>query len=449
MTTVVMRIAQFRHPSLPIRTAFVSVLVLFALAQPQRGHAEASVGVVSLLVGQAYAISADGQGRRLERGSPLRVGDRIETPAGAHVHVQFVDGARLSVRPMSRLVIEDYSAPQSDRANSGGIRFRLEAGVVRSITGQWGDVAKDRFRLNTPLAAIGVRGTDFAVRAEPDRTSAAVYTGAIVVAALDGACAATLGPCINGSERLLTEAMKGQMVQLSRSQSTPELVPAVDLLAHSARAVPFAAAAAGSSRPASRSSSAPVDASVADALAATAARQAATAPGPVVNLFAWGRNANSLVGDNLSVPTSELLSSGARPTVGIFSYTLFTTAPALSPSAVLGAGQASASLRLASSYAGLVDIYGQPIETVAVTGGTLNLDFARLLFSTTLNLSGVKLGQDTIQSSGSISRSGLFYSAQSDQLVAGAVSPDGRQAGYLFEKRVEPGLLRGITLWGR
>ncbi|MFM8637711.1 MAG: ATP-binding cassette domain-containing protein, partial [Betaproteobacteria bacterium] len=53
--------------------------------------------------------------------------------------------------------------------------------VVRSITGQWGEAAKDRFRLNTPLAAIGVKGTDFAVRVEPDKTAAAVYTGAIVL----------------------------------------------------------------------------------------------------------------------------------------------------------------------------------------------------------------------------------------------------------------------------
>ncbi|MFN5724934.1 MAG: hypothetical protein ACK47O_14115, partial [Betaproteobacteria bacterium] len=129
--------------------------------------------------------------------------------------------------------------------------------------------------------------------------------------------------------------------------------------------------------------------------------------------------------------------------------TLFSTAAPLSAGAVLGGGEATASLRLASSYAGLVDIYGQAIETVSVTGGLLNLDFARSLFSTTLNLSGTRLGQDTLRANGSISSAGLFYSADGTQLVAGAVSPDGKQAGYLFEKRVSPGLVRGITLWGR
>jgi hypothetical protein len=409
------------------------------------------VGTVSLLVGQAYAIAGDGNSRPLDRGSALHVGDRIETQAGGHVHVQFVDGGRLSVRPMSRLIIEDYSDPQAGRSGAGSIRFRLESGVVRSITGRWGESAKERFRLNTPLAAIGVKGTDFAVRADRDKTAAAVYTGAIVLAPLDGICAGSVGPCINGSERLLTESMKGQMVELTRSQSTPELVPAVDLLAQSSRAVPLAATASvvTSTRPVVRAASASMDPSVSDALAAGAARQATNVPAPVVNQFVWGRNANSLVGDNLSRPSVDLMAQGARPTVGIFSYTLFTSAPPLSPGAVLGGGEAAVSLRLANSYAGLVDIYGQSIETVAVTGGLLNLDFARALFSTTLNLSGAQLGQDTLKATGSISSAGLFYSADGTQLVAGAVSPDGKQAGYLFEKRVNPGLVRGITLWGR
>jgi hypothetical protein len=352
---------------------------------------------------------------------------------------------------MSRLTIEEYSDPQPGRSVVGSIRFRLESGVVRSITGQWGESAKDRFRLNTPLAAIGVKGTDFAVRADRDKTAAAVYTGAIVLAPLDSACAATVGPCINGSERLLTESMKGQMVELSRSQPTPELVPAVDLLAQSTRAVPLAASVSGSSgsRTVSRASTAPVDTSVSEALVADAARQAANAPAPVVNQFIWGRNANSLPGDGISRPSADLLGQGARPTVGILSYTLFTTAPPVSAGAVLGGGEASVSLRLANSHAGLVDIYGQSIETVAVTGGLLSLDFARSLFSTTLNLSGPKLGQDTLKASGTVSSAGLFYSADGTQFVAGAASPDGKQAGYVFEKRVNPGIVRGITLWGR
>jgi hypothetical protein len=451
------------YPKSPLRTrvqrprlaavawpAFAAALVLLLGVHSPAARASSAVGSVSLLVGQAHAITSDGNARKLERGATLHVGDRIETPVSGHVHVQFVDGGRLSVRPMSRLTIEDYAAPQADRPGSGAIRFRLESGVVRSITGQWGEVAKDRFRLNTPLAAIGVKGTDFAVRVEPDKTAAAVYTGAIVMAPMDSGCAATFGPCLNGSERLLTEAMKGQMMELSRSQTTPELVPAVGLLAQSTRAVPLGVVAAASgTRPVARLLLGGLDDTVSEALAADTARKASNVPAPVVTQFQWGRNANSLAGDTLSRPSGALLAEGARPSVGIFSYTLFTTAAPLAPDAVLGAGESAVSLRLANGYAGLVDIYGQSIETVAITGGRLNLDFARLLFSTTLNLSGTRLGQESLVADGTVSRTGQFYSANGNQLVAGAVTPDGKQAGYLFEKRVTPGVLRGITLWGR
>jgi hypothetical protein len=35
------------------------------------------------------------------------------------------------------------------------------------------------------------------------------------------------------------------------------------------------------------------------------------------------------------------------------------------------------------------------------------------------------------------------------QSVAGAVSLDGKEAGYLFERGAGNGLFRGKTLWGR
>lgn len=37
----------------------------------------------------------------------------------------------------------------------------------------------------------------------------------------------------------------------------------------------------------------------------------------------------------------------------------------------------------------------------------------------------------------------------SRQSVAGAVSLDGKEAGYLFERGLGSGLFRGKTLWGR
>ena len=34
-------------------------------------------------------------------------------------------------------------------------------------------------------------------------------------------------------------------------------------------------------------------------------------------------------------------------------------------------------------------------------------------------------------------------------IVLGATTLDGKEAGYLFEKNMVSGALRGVTLWGR
>lgn len=436
--------------SIPLSAVPALALAACLSATPAQALVSPVVGEVSLVVGQAQALGADGTLRTLERGSPVRAGDRVQTAVGGHVHLQFADGGRMSVRPASRLVIEEYAPAQGPQ---GAIRFRLEEGVVRSITGQWGEAARDRFRLNTPLAAIGVKGTDFAVRADSQRTAASVYTGAIVVAPLDTACASTVGPCLNGQERLLTAAMKGQMLELTRSQASPQFVPAVDLLALSTRAAPSVvqvqAPVAVDPGPTAtaRAGSAAIERPLSEALVANATRQASATP--VVNDLAWGRNGVGSADDTLSVASARLLAAGARPTVGTFNYTLFTTAAPLVAGAVIGGGESSANFRMAGGHAHLVNATGQAFESVAITGAQLGIDFSRLQFNTQLNLASPTLGADSIVAAGSITANGLFYSVVGNQLLAGSVTPNGKEAGYLFEKRVDPGLIRGITLWGR
>lgn len=50
--------------------------------------------------------------------------------------LRFVDGGRLSLRPASRLQMRVTATPQQPQL--GAIKFRLDEGVVRSITGSWG-----------------------------------------------------------------------------------------------------------------------------------------------------------------------------------------------------------------------------------------------------------------------------------------------------------------------
>lgn len=432
--------------------------------------AHPSVGEATLVIGLARITGADGSVREVQRGADLRVGDRVETLPGAHVHIRFVDGARVSVRPGSRLTVEQYAqsasgvtAPGTASAGTGGaIKFRLDEGVMRSITGAWGEAARDRFRLNTPVAAIGVKGTDFVVRADGQGTAASVFAGAILLAPLTDKCAATVGPCLNGAEKLLSADMKGQMLELRRDQAVPQLVPAVDLLAL-ARSGASDSARPESGRPErpmvadlARSDSVPADkpvvgeklASITIAVASAAAEAAAEIArrnSPEQALY-WARYpwAAALAGDDFTRRFDVALMQGTRSvsTDGAFSLRR-------PESTVFAPQAASASFRLTSSAAGVVRDAGFELEPVQISGARLDVDFARSSFATSLKASGPKLGSARVEAAGVIDAAGTMRSATGNASVHGGFNGDGHKAGLSFRSVVPGGTLLGVTQWAR
>ena len=427
-----------------------------------------AVGEASMTIGSVRATSADGASRVLERGALVRVGDKIETAEGGHVHIRFVDGARLSVRPLSRLVIENYTRSINQPALTA-IKFRLDEGVVRSITGAWGEAARDRFRLNTPVAAIGIKGTDFVVKTDVNNTLASVYTGAIMLTPLASGCQASVGPCQNGSEKLLTEDMKGQMLTLGRLQVIPQLVPSVDLLAQRARPLTTDLTAKSDQVLKIDSSRTEVanEKTLAGELRAVdvvvlAKSTSVIAPPALVEVFkpvqppevkqlVWARLAAIAAdGDTISRSFAVAMQNGRQATVGNGAFSLFREGIGIGPS-TLSSGDSSANFRLAGSSAQLtrLDRGIETIEAAQVFGGTLNVDFARSTFATQLTVINARIGTESVVSNGIIKSNGLLQTQGGNAFTAGALSLDGKEAGYFFAKPVAAGELTGITQWGR
>jgi hypothetical protein len=91
----------------------------------------------------------------------------------------------------------------------------------------------------------------------------------------------------------------------------------------------------------------------------------------------------------------------------------------------------------------------------AVSAGTLSIDFGAKTFATQLGLSAEGTGIQTFSQSGNInSGTGIFLGrsgpeANPTSTLAGAISLDARQAGYLFKTQIGRGTFVGATLWGR
>lgn len=420
------------------------------------------VGQVTLVIGHASVRLPDGSGQPLQRGISIRVGDRIETQAGGHVHLKFVDGGLLSVRPASRLFIESYSY-SAQYPEQGAIKFRLDEGVVRSITGTWGEAARDRFRLNTPMAAIGVKGTDFIVGANPDKTAATVYTGAIMLSPLTGACLTSVGPCATGNEKVLSEDMRGLMVELGRQQVTPQLVAVADAAAGGSRGAPTQQSGSVRATAAARDTSTALSMSdhpgavdktiVSENRAVTTVVQGAMVPAipkPTVSDLIWERFtwAPILQTDDLTHAFDTARTEGRERLAGNANYTLSRTTQESFDASQLPQ-DAVVNFRLASGVAAYLPSGSSAAQVANIQQGSLSVDFSRASYATKLDVTSSATGLESIAVQGSIKSNGTFITQQGNTLLTGGFSAKGQEAGYSFDKLLPGGLLYGLTLWGR
>jgi len=199
-----------------VKAACGYLLLSLAFAGVASAKDTAAVGYTTMIIGSAYRDS-DGHQTPLGRGDKVRVGDTIVTRNNGHVHIKFNDQGIISVRPNSELTIEKYQYnAQSPELST--VKFNLVKGVTRSISGNAAKAARARFRMNTPIAAIGVRGTDFVVSANSTEIKAFVNEGIIVVSPFSDLCSAsTLGPCSANAVEL--HGNTNQLLELHSQQA--------------------------------------------------------------------------------------------------------------------------------------------------------------------------------------------------------------------------------------
>lgn len=119
-----------------------------------------AIGTVDLLSGTVTVTSIKGVPRDTTAGMSLQVGDTIQTDEDSEAHATMVDGAYLAVRANSRLKITNYAANGNSRDTSW---ISLLTGSLRTVTGWIAKTRPKAYRITTPTATVGVRGTDHEV----------------------------------------------------------------------------------------------------------------------------------------------------------------------------------------------------------------------------------------------------------------------------------------------
>jgi FecR protein len=478
-----------------------------ALAQPS-----GAVARVAVSVGDTRKVGSQGLVESLKVGSTLAAGERVRTGPDAMAILVFSDEGRISLRADSELLIRHYEIDPTGAKTR--IELELIKGTVRQISGQASRAQPDRYRLNTPIAVIGVRGTDFLAKTAGDAVEAFVHEGNIVLTPHAGACAASssaacdpvaVASSVTGSRYVRLNAT-GQVehrefrpgelekvfgIELARASRQPGGVAgrspslgddfqlpigtrfisdtifvaqgAADLQLASVAVPPTPGATASNTPtpsvepapalPPPGPAAPPADASTSNPVPSVpetqppAAQTVSVAPvlAALPKQLVWGRfsMANALPVD-LLLPYTQA-SQGRHVTVGeLGQYALWREDPSgrLDPSL-----KGQAEFQLAGASAELVQVSG--ITAASVTRASLSVDFDRSTFAAAVGLNHQATGDAQLAVTGKVNVEGVFVGTNQTDRVAGALSRDGKEAGYLFSKDVTAGTFRGITLWGR
>jgi hypothetical protein len=159
-----------------VRLPFRAILWLLigVLAAPEATLA--LTGQLTHLSGAVVARRADGQSRILQVKSEVLEGDLLVTAANSYARVRFSDGSDVTLRPETQLKIEAfrYEERVPERDN---VVLSLLKGGLRAATGLLARRNPASFKVATPTATVGIRGTRF---------GALLHEGALHVDVTDG-----------------------------------------------------------------------------------------------------------------------------------------------------------------------------------------------------------------------------------------------------------------------
>jgi hypothetical protein len=139
------------HRLVIVATTLVSVFA------SERIAAQEAIGTVSRIQGEASETRGNTT-RPLGLNASLILNETVSTGAAARLEVTFKDNTRLTLGENTKLTLYRYVFDPA--AGRRTIRFRV-VGAFRIVSGQVSKLARSDIVVTTPVATIGVRGTEF------------------------------------------------------------------------------------------------------------------------------------------------------------------------------------------------------------------------------------------------------------------------------------------------
>jgi len=171
--------------------------------------AQANESRIYVVSGSVFAAQGKNPAHRVINSEPVLPDTRISTGDKSSALLKFEDGEIVTLQANSVLHVRNYRYDAAKIENSS-IVFSMFKGGMRFITGIIGQQRKQAFRLSTPNATIGVRGTEFMVAISDNKLYGQVLKGSVDMSNIGGT--AVLGT--------------GQSAVVASSSTLATLIPA-------------------------------------------------------------------------------------------------------------------------------------------------------------------------------------------------------------------------------
>lgn len=138
----------------------------FAVLLALSPEAWAAAGKVLFATGSVQLNRNGSELSALTRGSELNAGDLIITGSTGFTQLLMEDGGRLTLRANSQLRLDQFVYDGKPGKQNQSL-MSLLTGSMRAITGLIGHQNRDSYKIKTPTATVGIRGSDGNVGYDP------------------------------------------------------------------------------------------------------------------------------------------------------------------------------------------------------------------------------------------------------------------------------------------
>jgi hypothetical protein len=190
---------------------FISALCVAAGLAANPAHAQARVGEAAVVKNEVVRVAGPAS-NQINVGDDVLRDEIVRTGLDSAARLVMADSTNLSLGPNATITLD--RTVFSDEHTYQDIAIKLTTGTFRFVTGH---SEKAAYKISTPLATIGVRGTILDILSQRGKTTVVLQEGASRVCATGGQCVELTEP---GETAVITAAGSGRST-IHKSRTPP------------------------------------------------------------------------------------------------------------------------------------------------------------------------------------------------------------------------------------